>query len=640
MTRKRRAMKIVLILMIRNESKIIERCLKAVEGVVDALCIHDTGSSDNTCEIVKEFLIGRTGCLTTSEWKDFGHNRTLSFQNAQSYVRDKLHWDLKDTYGLLLDADMVFHPEQLRNQTLIEQGYTIIQKNGNLEYPNCRLIRMDHNWICRGVTHEYWDGNVTPLPKSVCWIEDRNDGGCKSDKFERDARLLEKGLADEPDNVRYMFYLAQTYHCLNRHKDAIAMYKKRFKAGGWVEEQWYSLYMIGQTYLSLGNIPSFEKYMLKAYEFRPGRSEPLYKLAKYFRENAKHYKAYQYTLMGLAIPTSTDSLFIEKDVYDSLFHYERSILDYYVKPNKREGARSTIEYLMRGTEYMQNVLSNLHFYMEPLSTNIQRLSLPLPFGKEYNPSAISVIEYPYANVRYINYWIDNGEYKTPRGEPVQTYNAYVNLDTMEVIRRMDDTTVGLPKRDHHIRGLEDVRVVGHEFTATVHDYDTNVRVLRGRYNKDSGAYSNCKLLPSPLRRDCEKNWLMMEGTTDMIYDWHPLRIVDKSGQITVTHSSPNWFSLLRGSAPGKIYKNEMWVLTHFVEYSTPRKYYHCFVKLNKDTYKPIAVSLPFIFKSPSIEYCISFTVSSCGQFRFYVSFNDSDPSVVTVDESSFEFLSI
>jgi len=123
-------MKFVLILMVRNESKIIERCLKAVEDVVDAFCVHDTGSTDDTCEIVERFLKEHTGCLTTSEWKDFGHNRTLSFRAARDFVKD---WDLTQTYGLLLDADMVFHAGTLRQQTLTEKGYTFIQQNGNLE---------------------------------------------------------------------------------------------------------------------------------------------------------------------------------------------------------------------------------------------------------------------------------------------------------------------------------------------------------------------------------------------------------------------------------------------------------------------------------------------------------------------------
>ena len=172
-------MKFVLILMVRNESKIIQRCLESVESVVDAFCVHDTGSKDNTVEIANEFVKTRKGCVTGSEWKDFGHNRTLSFRAARDYVQHGLKWDLATTYGLLLDADMVFEAGTLKHHPLGELGYTIVQSNGSIEYPNCRLIRMDYAWVCKGVTHEYWDGATEAIPKSVCWINDKNDGGCK-----------------------------------------------------------------------------------------------------------------------------------------------------------------------------------------------------------------------------------------------------------------------------------------------------------------------------------------------------------------------------------------------------------------------------------------------------------------------------
>ena len=632
-------MRFVLISMVRNEERILKRCLESVEGVVDAFCIHDTGSTDKTPEIAKEFLKSHKGSFGTSEWKNFGYNRTQSFLQAREFVL-KSGWNPAETFGLLLDADMVFHAGSLRDQSLGEQGYSIIQVAGTLEYPNCRLVRFDHNWICKGVTHEYWDGPTGNLPKSVCHIEDRNDGGCKSDKFERDARLLEQGLKEEPNNVRYMFYLAQTYHSLGRWRDSIKMYKKRVVSGGWFEEAWYSLYMIAQCWQQLNNPIKFEEYMLKAYEMRPTRAESVYKLAKYFREVGQHYKAYQYVMMGIQTPMSTDSLFIESDVYNGLFYYEKSILDYYVKSDRKEGLRSSMQYLMKTATHWDNVLANLHFYLTPMTMNVKRLETPQPFGPEFHSSAISVINYPYANVRYVNYWMEGGDYKTPRNEPVQTYNAYVNLDTMEVIQKMDQDTAGLPEQTGHVRGLEDVRVVGDDFTATVYTGAGKVRVLKGKYNGNEGTYTDCKILPSPTERDCEKNWLFMEGTTNMIYDWSPLRIMDKDGNMIASHPTPPYFFLLRGSAPGKLYRGQMYVLAHFVEYSKPRKYYHCFVKLDPRSYKPISVSLPFVFRSPEVEYCISFTISDSGDINCYASFKDNDSSVVSFSESDLEFLSI
>lgn len=627
--------RIVLILMVKNESKILERCLKAVEGIVDAFCITDTGSTDDTCAIAKQFLKTHEGCLTTCEWKDFGHNRTISVKSAQKYLGEVLGWNLAETYGLLLDADMVFQPGSLKEQTLTEIGYTIVQKAGNLVYPNCRLIRLDYPWICKGVTHEYWDGPTKPLSDSVCFIDDRNDGGCKSDKFERDARLLEQGLHDEPDNVRYMFYLAQTYHSMGRWKDSIAMYKKRIQGGGWYEEVWYSHYMIGQCYLALNDPIRFESWMLRAYSNNPRRAEPLYKLTKYFRETAEHHKAYHYMKLGKAIPLSTESLFVESDVYTQLFHYEQSILEYYVHPETNDGVRSSVEYLLRGTNLQQSVLSNLEFYAEPIA-KIERLQLPSPFGPEYRPSAVSLRTYPYANVRYVNYWIENGDYKTPPGQCVMTENAYLNLESGDVLARMKDSSVPLPRRDVAVKGLEDIRLYGsNRFTATVQEYSEGVRVLDGRYNAAEGVYEDCTLLPSPENRACEKNWLPVGDTGNTIYDWHPLRVLGPNARI---HPTPPLFSLFRGSAPPVRNGSDWWALVHVVQYSKPRKYYHCVVVLD-DTFKPRRISFPFVFRSASIEYCVSMRMIPSA-LECYVSFQDKDASRATIPLEALEWISV
>lgn len=634
-------MKIVLILMVRNEERILKRCLEAVEPVVDAFAICDTGSTDKTCEIADEFLKTRRGCLSKTEWKNFGHNRTLSFVAAQAYVRDQLQWDLKETYGLLLDADMVFVPGKLREQRLTEIGYTIVQLGGSIEYPNCRLVRMDYNWTCQGVTHEYWAGPTAPLGKDICYIDDRNDGGCKSDKFERDQRLLEQGLKDEPKNVRYMFYLAQTYMSLGKHKDAIAMYKKRIAAGGWDEEVWFSHYMIGNAYRDLRNIPKFEEWMLRAHQLRPSRAEPVYELAKYFREQSQHYKAYHYAKLGSTIPHSTDSLFVETNVYTGLFDYEMSILDYYVT-SREQGLRSSMRALLKLPNYQYNIVCNLFFYATPLKgTVVRRLNLPDVYGPEFRTSAISIVDYPYANVRYINYWIENGDYKTLRSEPVQTKNAYMNIATGTEVQQMDELTVGLPTNpDALVRGLEDIRVTDTTFTATVMEYTSGPRVMYGTYNP-KGVYESCRILKSPKKRDCEKNWLAIPGTTKMIYDWHPLQIgdvVDSELHIQHTYSTPPLFSLFRGSAPPICVGNQLWALVHFVEYSKPRKYYHAVVALDKE-YRPVQVSLPFVFKTASIEYCVSFRATVESLF-FYASFMDKDSSEVQVPISSLEWMSV
>lgn len=635
-------MKLVLILMIKNEERILLRCLTSLKGIVDAYCILDTGSTDSSVEIAKAFLQENKGCVTEEPWQNFGYNRTVSFDRAQEFCK-RDGCDLTDTYGLLVDADMVFVNGTLKEQRLGAIGYKALQKNGHLEYMNARLLRMDYPWKCVGVTHEYWDGATEGLDKSVCYIDDKNDGGCKSDKFTRDRQLLEDGLIKEPTNVRYTFYLAQTYSCLNMLKESIDYYKKRIEQGGWHEEVWYSYYSIGDLYKRMGDMVEFEAWMQRAFAYRRERSESIYKLAQHFRILGEHYKAYHYIQLGLKIPYPVhDALFIEANIYRGQFDYEASIVEYYTHADKRVGLRSSFCYLMQGVEFRDNVIQNLHFYMKPIFETAERVSLESPFPS-YTPSAISIDIYPMANVRFINYWMDQGEYKT-RDCPVDTQNAYMNLETGACVQKMSTDTIPMKKADSRVQGLEDVRLYRDDgilkcFATSVHEYDASrVCQLHATYDVEAGEYKDALVVKSPFSRSCEKNWIPIPGTGMVIYDWCPLRIGSLNGdalRMQITYDTPTLFQLFRGSAPPIPTASGWMALVHFVEYAKPRKYYNCLVDLDL-AYKPKRVSLPFVFFSPSVEYCISFRKVD-SSYVFYVSQMDANPSKVTIRESSFEW---
>jgi len=636
--------------MVKNEEKILKRCLESVENIADCFCICDTGSTDNTVNIANKFLETHSGCVTVVPWKNFGHNRSASFDNAQAYIRNELKWNLNDTYGLLLDADMVFVPGTLKKQVLTEPGYSFIQMNGEIEYYNCRLIRMDYPWKCVGVTHEYWDGPTKNISKAICHIDDRNDGGCKHDKFQRDKTLLEKGLKDEPTNGRYMFYLAQTYKCLDLHKEAIKMYKKRINAGGWDEELWYSHYMIGEIYATMKNYPKFEEWMLKAHAYRPSRSEPLAKLAEYFRIIGQHYKSYHYIQLGRNIQFSSDSLFVETKVYQGKFDYEASIVEYYVISDKKAGIRSSVKYLLKNKNLISNVLSNLAFYVQPLDCKIQTLSISPVFGDEYHPSSISVLEYPFANVRFVNYEPPvDGEYRVKNGDCVRTQNSFMNIETGEAISIFTDD-IGLEKNDSFTKGIEDVRIYKNKnenivrYIATnYNEYSKGINIISGIYDYPNSVFTNSKVILSPNNRECEKNWLPVEESGTFIYDWHPLqigKIVDNEFKIVIRHTSPPIFQLFRGSTPPRVYNNSLWTLVHLTECSKPRKYYHCFVELELKTYIPKRMTLPFVFKTIGVEYCLSFDFKDETTIRCFTSFMDSNPAIVEFKTEALEWVSI
>jgi tetratricopeptide (TPR) repeat protein len=635
-------MKLVLVLMIKNEERILKRCLEAVESLVDCFCICDTGSTDKTVEIANEFLKTHKGNLTVEPFRDFGYNRTVSFQNAVKYV-STLGWNLQETYALLLDADMMFVQGKLKNYPLTAMGYSIIQLNGSLEYYNLRIARMDFSWKCLGVTHEYWDGPAENLGKEVCYIDDRNDGGCKQDKFERDARLLEKGLQEEPTNVRYMFYLAQTYKCVGRHKDAIKMYKKRIAAGGWDEEIWNSYYSIGECYISLNDIPKFECWMLKAHAYRPHRSESIFKLTEHFRKAGANYKAYEYCLIGLKIPFPGDILFVETWPYRGGFGYEKTILDYYVNSDKKIGLRDTVNYLLKNHEHAENVISNLKFYVNKIPSTLKKVEIQNPFGNDFRPSAISVLNYPFANARFVNYQIQpDGSYTMPNGIVI-TKNAYVNLETGEATEMTDPS----PLYDSHIKGIEDLRIYQQNdktlFTATTYKQfiPDMISIVSGSYNIETHRLENVIGINSPTNSGCEKNWVHVPNTDHFIYSWSPLRvgkIVNDKFYFFKETKTPQLFNHIRGSAPPIDYNGNWLTLVHFVEYSAPRKYYHCFIKLSK-SYELLDISLPFYFRENRIEYCLS-VIQKNDNLSCFVSLNDCDPHEIIIKYSDLEWIII
>ena len=645
-------MKFVLILMIRNEEKILRRCLESVKGVVDAFCIHDTGSTDKTCEIAEEFLKENPGCLTKSVWKDFGHNRSLSFKEAQEWLRTQ-SWDLKDTYGLLLDADMEFVPDKLKEQTLEHIGYTILQIAGNLEYPNCRLVRMDYPWVCRGVTHEYWDGACLPLGKDICHIDDHNDGGCKSDKFERDLTLLLKGLEEDPTNVRYMFYVAQTYHSLGNNEKAIEWYTKRADAGGWFEEVWYSMYMISKSYTAMDKLIDAEFWVQKAYEYRPSRAEALYHFARALRQKGNNAKASYYINLGKTLPISTDSLFVEQNVYTGLFQYEDTIVRFYIQSSLRDGLRVSMECLLKDKDqgFNSNIYTNLPFYIEPVKAQVLVYPMVRDFlGFDFHPSSISVCE-DIHNVRFVNYLINHadGSYIMKEGKydtkhHVRTQNVVVIND---IPKQMDDASVSLARRDTHIKGLEDVRIYRNSvgklsFVATSLEYNEKIRIVRGLYHEETATYSDCVVMNSPQNQDCEKNWIPINGTDNIIYRWSPLEIgVFSENNLTIhtTYKTPWIFNHFRGSAVPVKVNDELWALVHFVEYGAPRKYFHCFVALDPKSYKPKRVSNPFVFRQKTIEYCLGVVIRG-NIARCFVSTMDDSPVVVAFEISQLSWFGV
>lgn len=307
--------RICLNMIVKNEAHVIARCLASVRPFVDAWVVVDTGSTDGTQDLVRRLLADLPGELHERPWKDFGRNRSEAIELARG------HGD----YLFTIDADEVLQlPDGFERPALGTDAYALRVAYGDVRYDRVCLIDARLPWRWVGVLHEYLEcGRPVERPLLAGPVVQVHSDGARSQqdvqvKYAQDARVLEAALRDEPDNTRYVFYLAQSYRDSGQHESALACYERRAAMGGWDEEVWFSLYSAALLAERLGRPAGevIERY-LRAYEYRPRRGgEALGQLARYCRE-AQRYPAarlFAAQAMATALPDG-DGLFVEQSWY-------------------------------------------------------------------------------------------------------------------------------------------------------------------------------------------------------------------------------------------------------------------------------------------------------------------------------------
>jgi len=575
---------ICLNMIVKNESRIITRLLSSVLPIIDTYLICDTGSTDNTPQIITDFFNehGILGEIVFEPFRNFGYNRTFALQKARG----------KATYALLLDADMIFKIEPgFDKQSLTAGQYLVLQKGGSLSYHNTRLVRLDIEVKCLCPTHEYYDfpHGTTQGRCDSLWIDDIGDGGCKSDKFERDIRLLKAGIEEEPNNARYYFYLANSYFNSGRHAESIPYYKKRIELGGWHEEVFYSHLNLGHAYITTKQDSQAITTWLEGYNIHPKRAETIYEITKYYRINGKNKIGMEFYLLGRKISyPHDDNLFIHNDVYNTGFDYELSILGYYNNyPDLFKIAHSLLNKPFNNRE---NVISNYKFYYPKLSKYLQIKIGGLPVkekqiicGIEYDmmgstPSIFHIKENNeniyYVNLRMVNYSINqiNGSYIMSSSDgKIVSSNKLIKigstLDKSFSFSKSSNNSnrdiVMLYPMDNSMRyvGIEDFKPYSYSnFNSnTITNYDTNYNTNNDTNYDTNNDSSNNKIyftgtIQSPTtgnicigygnfdimsifnspsnfliydevttewNKNCEKNWVFY-GDYNVVYSWYPL----------------------------------------------------------------------------------------------------------------------
>lgn len=329
---------ICLNMIVKNESRTIERCLTSVKSLIDYWVIVDTGSTDGTQKIVRDFLQDIPGELHERPWVDFSHNRNEALALARR----------KGDYLLFLDADDELRFEEGFSMPPLDKDYyLIVQEKETLLSMTSQILALVDNrldWRWEGVLHEVIaprEGRSSKILSGVKSIY-RQDGSRSSDpeKFHKDILILERALQKEPLNSRYVLYLALSCEVAGLYEKALENYLKRSLMGGWEEEVFYSLFRIAHLQRRLGlKADLFTSSYWNAYLRRPSRAEPLYWLADYYISTQSYLLGYVVCKLGLTISMPESELFyLERFVYEYGFLNLFATCAYYL--GRHEEARA------------------------------------------------------------------------------------------------------------------------------------------------------------------------------------------------------------------------------------------------------------------------------------------------------------
>ncbi|MTI69498.1 MAG: glycosyltransferase [Firmicutes bacterium] len=253
---------ITLCMIIKDEEKVLRRCLDSVKGIVDEVVIVDTGSRDNSKKIAKEY----TNKVYDFQWvNDFSKARNFAASkasgewilalDADEYVDRSNLKDMKEQIKNDEDAYDIYSVKILNfsgwNGQFTSQHYheRIYKNDGNIRYS-----RPIHEQLIKNQSKgkEF----IESISKLIIYHSGYLTQTFKEkEKSKRNMNILKEEIKKTSNPFDY-FNLANEYSATQEYEKALRYYKKAFQLKSNIHLSWVS-YTVIQIIHTLNELERF-----------------------------------------------------------------------------------------------------------------------------------------------------------------------------------------------------------------------------------------------------------------------------------------------------------------------------------------------------------------------------------------------
>lgn len=637
-SKKEKIYNIGLVMIVKNESHCVAESLESIRPFIDYYVISDTGSTDNTVEIITTFFQKHNipGTIYHDEWSGFGDNRSKVLEHARNHVQ----------FAWMLDADDLVNTEYTKKdlETKLEMKYNGFQV-GMIEsddksffYWRTQIFNLRLRWKYEGVLHEFpcLVNQNQHDPKLIIRLDgwgiisrrlgDRNKMGV-IEKYKKDAEILLDAVQQNPLNTRNIFYLANSYRDCNEYEKAVFWYQRRADFGGWHEEVYFSLYMAGRILLFyLKKEIEGIKHCLQAYKVTKKRAESIHALVQYLKQNKKYNLALMYNniIKNITIPEE-DGLFIETDIYKFKIKEDNALLsflnfkynDICLENISDEKVRKDIKILMKiPSIFLETRGIEWKFPEHLIPINPNPVFSEWPKYRVFNPSiAMGKSSELWINIRCTNF--DDHYRSCDASELITTENFLCSFDGTKIYKMIDKSKFYNRHRKNtkaRVLGYEDIRLFYYNhhwcFIANndeITGYIDKPQMVFGRLASEPHSDSEWNIeyvvhLQFPFQQQIEKNWVPLvyddHSKLDIVYSSNPFILLMPdlvTGLCTIRcniqwkvdiKNFPDKSVKLRNSSPYIPFLDGFLGICHVVHFLQPyqdqRTYYSLFVYVSDD----------------------------------------------------------